>query len=96
MLKSDLEFFRIIYHFFVDANALTWTCIGITVLVGLLYFRLIFPKPNDFDAVPVDYGLRPNQQWRRLQIILLVVLSVGSGLIAYHQLPTWFPHLLGR
>lgn len=42
MLKDDLEFLRIIYRFFADADRLTWASIGVTVLIGLLYFKLFF------------------------------------------------------
>jgi len=36
---------------------------------------------------------RTDFQWSELKIIIWIGLSVGSGILAYYQLPEWFPNL---
>jgi hypothetical protein len=93
MLKADLEFFRSIYRFFADADGLVWTSIGVTVLVGFLYFRLFFPRRDNFDGIQPDYTRNPDFELLKRRIMMFIIISVGAGLLAYHQLPIWFPHL---
>jgi hypothetical protein len=92
MLKSDLEFFRIIYRFFADADRLTWASIAVSVVTGYLYFRLFFPKRDGFNEIPDDYTSRADFKWLELRMMMFILVSVGAGLLAYHQLPDWFPH----
>jgi hypothetical protein len=96
MLKDDQEFFRTIYQFFASANRLTWTSIGVTVMMGFLYVRLFFPKPNGFNDIPYGYTRRADYQWLRLRVIIFIMISVGAGVLAYHQLPDWFPNTFRR
>jgi hypothetical protein len=96
MFKDDLEFFRIIYRFFADADRLTWTSIGVTVVVGFLYFRLFFPRRDGFNDIPDDYTKGPDYEWMKLKIFAFILISVGAGVLAYHQLPDWFPHIFKR
>jgi hypothetical protein len=96
MLKNDLEFFRIIYRFFADADRLTWASIGITVIVGFLYFRAFFPRRDGFNDIPRDYTRGPDFRWAEWKIIAFIALSAGTGMLSYHQLPHWFPHAFNR
>ena len=96
MLKDDLEFFRIIYRFFVDADKLTWTAIGLSALVGFFFFRAFFPKKDGFNDLPDDFTQGPDYQWLRLKIMMYVLIIGGTGFLAYHQLPDWFPHAFKR
>ena len=93
MLKDDLEFFRIIYRFFADADRLTWSSIGVTVVVGFLYFRLFFPRRDGFDDTAPDYSKGPDYEWLKGKLMMFILISVGAGLLAYNQLPSWFPHI---
>jgi hypothetical protein len=36
---------------------------------------------------------RDEFRWSELKILIWIALSVGSGILAYHQLPEWFPVL---
>jgi len=96
MFKDDLEFFRMVYRFFADADRLTWASIGVTVVVGFLYFRLFFPRRDGFDDLPDDYSTGIDYQWAKWKIIAFIMLSAGTGILAYHQLPGWFPHVFKR
>lgn len=102
MLKDDLEFFRIIYHFFADGTKLTYAAIGVSAFVAFLYFKLFFRDISEFkdDAdkagkIPIvdrDYDY-VESKWSNGKITIWILLSVSSGIIAYYQLPDWFPHL---
>lgn len=86
MLKDDLEFFRIIYRFFADADKLMWASIGVAAFVGFLYFRFFFPKRDGFDDLPED-----DYQWFKTKLYAFILLAVGAGALAYYyQLPDWF------
>ena len=102
MLKDDLEFFRIIYRFFADGNRLTYAALGVGLLVAVLYFRIFFRDVAGFEddvskseRLPIinknyDYV---DSKWSGNKIMIWVILSVGSGIAAYYQLPGWFPHV---
>lgn len=32
-------------------------------------------------------------QWSKIKVFVWIALSVGSGVLAYHQLPQWFPNV---
>ena len=49
MLKNDMEFFRIIYHFFKDATLLTYAAIGAGLVVAFLYFTIFFRDVSGFE-----------------------------------------------
>ena len=85
-----------VYRFFADADRLTWASIGVTVVVGFLYFRLFFPRRDGFDDLPDDYSTWIDYQWAKWKIIAFIMLSAGTGILAYHQLPGWFPHIFKR
>ena len=96
MLKEDMEFFRIVYRFFADADRLTWASIGVTVLIGFLYFRMFFRKRDSFNEIPDNYNRGPDLEWLKLKIAAFILLTIGTGILAYHQLPDWFPHTFRR
>lgn len=66
------------------------------MVVGFLYFRLFFPRRDGFDDLPEDHSTGPDFEWAQWKLIAFVVLSAGTGLLAYHQLPDWFPHTFKR
>jgi hypothetical protein len=102
MLKDDLEFFRIIYRFFADGTRLTYAALGVGLLVAVLYFRIFFRNVDGFEEDADKAGKIPilNQdydyvesKWSHNKIMIWLVISIGSGIAAYYQLPDWFPHL---
>jgi hypothetical protein len=105
MLKNDAEFFRMIYHFFVDGTKLTYAAMGVAVVVAILYFGLFFRGFSGFkdDAekagkIPIldsDYDY-VESKWSKEKIMIWILLSVGSGILAYYQLPEWFPHIFTK
>jgi hypothetical protein len=96
VLKNVLDLFRIIYRFFADADRLTWASIGVTLVVAVLYFRLFFPQKDGFNDIPDDYTKGPDYEWLKLRVILFIMISGGLGVLAYHQLPGWFPSAFRR
>jgi len=105
MIKHDMEFFRIIYHFFADATLLTYAAMTVGVLVAILYFSLFFRDVSGFEddveksnQIPIvdrayDYV---DSKWSSQKITIWIFLSVGSGILAYYQLPHWLPHLFSK
>jgi hypothetical protein len=89
-------------HALAGASKLTYAAIGIGLLVALLYFKLIFGDRGGFkqdvenDAkIPLldkDYDF-VDSRWSHNKILIWILLSAGSGVLAYHQLPGWFPNL---
>lgn len=96
MPKDKFEFFRIIYRFFADADRLTWISTGVAVVTGFLYFRFFFPKRDGFNQVPDDYTAGPDYQWLKWKVIMFILISAGAGVLAYYQLPEWFPRAFKR
>lgn len=96
MLRNGFEFFRMIYRFFADADRLTWTSIAVAALAGFLYYRLFFPKRDGFNDIPADYASGPDYQWLKWKLIIFIMISAGAGVLAYHQLPDWFPNAFRR
>ncbi|MGC9940262.1 MAG: hypothetical protein ABSE48_00405 [Verrucomicrobiota bacterium] len=105
MLKSDLEFFKIIYHFFADGTRLTYAAMGVAVFVACLYFGIFFSDFSGFEEdvdkaekIPIvdpDYDY-VESKWSSGKITIWILLSVGSGILAYHQLPDWFPQIFKK
>ena len=102
MLKNDIEFFRIIYHFFADGTKLAYAAIGVGLLVAFLYFRIFFRDASGFEEDADKAGKIPivdrdydyvDAKWSGEKIWGWLLLSVGCGIAAYYQLPHWFPHL---
>jgi hypothetical protein len=100
------EFFRTIYGFFAHGTRLTYASIGVGLLIAFLYFGIFFGGVSgfweDFKNAEIripflsknyDYV---NTQWSKDKIMLWVIISVGSGALAYYQLPLWFPHLFAK
>lgn len=105
MLNAYSEFFRTIYDFFAHGTKLTYASMGVGLLVAILYLRIFFRNPSGFaddwnkegkiPLVDKDYDY-VEQQWSKNKILLWFIISIGSGFLAYYQLPEWFPHLFGR
>jgi hypothetical protein len=102
MLKNDIEFFRIIYHFFADGTKLTYAAIGFGLFVAFLYFRIFFRDISGFEEDADKAGKIPivdkdydyvDSKWSGEKIWVWILLSVGSGILAYYQLPSIFPRL---
>jgi hypothetical protein len=34
--------------------------------------------------------------WSKDKMLLWIILSLGSGFLAYYQLPVWFPKVFGK
>ncbi len=85
------------------ANRQTIAAVGVGILVAFLYFKAFFQDASGFDedvkeAVKPDwwwiFGRRSvESEWSHLKITVWLLISVGTGVIAYHQLPGWFPAL---
>ena len=102
MLEECQSFVRMTVHFFADSTRLTWAAIGIALLVAFLYFGLFFRGVSGFAEDVKTAGKEPladsgydyvDSKWSYQKILIWILLSVGSGVLAYHQLPDWFPRV---
>jgi len=109
MLKSDAEFLRrighSICHFFASGTRLTYAAIGVGVLVAFLYFGAFFRNIHGFVDDLDEAGKssefnfpsdKVNRGWSDGKITIWILLSVGSGFLAYCQLPQIFPHFFKK
>ncbi len=98
-LKSQL--IRLV-HIAAGCSRLTCAAIGVGLVVAFLYFKLFFGDWGGFKLdieneakiplVDKDYDF-VESRWSYYKILLWLLISVGSGLLAYYQLPGWFPRL---
>lgn len=93
MLKDDAEFFRMIYDFFAHGTRLTYAAMGVAILMAVLYFRIIF---EDWDGFQDALNNSWNYRGMSPQLMLWLMISIGSGFLAYYQFPGWFPHIFGK
>jgi hypothetical protein len=92
MPKVDFESLWSIYQFLADADKLTWASVGVAVITGILYYRLFLPGPDNLSRIQPDYMQNPYYHVMNWRVMILCIISAGAGLLAYHQLPIWFPH----
>jgi hypothetical protein len=100
MLNDLKEVFSLPIQFFQYATKQHYAAIGVGLLVALLYFRIFFRGSSGFredvgnalkipladpDYDPID------KQWSHNKIMFWIFISVSSGMLAYYQLPDWFP-----
>ena len=89
-----------------SAPKLTYAAVGVAVFVALLYFKLFFGDRDGFRQDVRNSAKSPildpilggdydsvDSHWSNLKISIWILLSVGSGALAHHQLPGWFPNL---
>jgi hypothetical protein len=108
MLNNLEESLVRLLHVVSSASRLTYASVGVGLAVAFLYFRLFFKDLSGFaeDSKNVTRlwplgGLlllfRPDAydecQWSRLKLLIWLGLSVGCGVLAYYQLPVWFPRI---
>jgi hypothetical protein len=91
-----MEFGPIICGIAVHGSKLIYTAAGVGLGVAILYFKLFFKDWDDFKDAWSDF-------WRGLfrrqiagRISFWIIISVGSAMLAFYQLPDWFPHLFGK
>lgn len=90
------------------APKLTYASIGVGLLVAFMYFKLFFKDSSGFaqdaDNTAKIFWLRRwvfwyrNSQyddcrWSELKVFIWVGIAAGSGILAYYQLPDWFPQV---
>ena len=94
MFKDDIEFFRMVYDIFAHGSRLMYAALAIGLLVAVSYFWIFFKNIEGFmESLSGDVWHYPRGSpllW------LWIMISVGSGILAYYQLPEWFPHAFGR
>ena len=96
MLQSLREFFLIPAQFFQTATKLTWFSLGIAVVLGILYFGIIFRKGERIDEEPKPVWLwGSDYQWTKLKLMVFGMICFGSYYLARYQLPRWFPSFFG-
>ncbi len=97
-----LSIIRDIYHVLAHGTKLTYAAIGVGLLVAFFYFKIFFRDISGFQDDAEESGKEPlidpdydhiNSQWSGMKITIWLMLSFGAGMLAYHQLPQWFPHL---
>jgi hypothetical protein len=88
-----------VWHVATTASLLAYSSVGMGVFIAALYFKICFKDFAGFrDSVdsfiewqsPLHLRLL---NWDALKLIIWVLLSVGAGFLAHHQLPQWFPRL---
>jgi len=93
-------------HSVTGMTPLTSLAVGVGLLVAMLYIRLFFGGFGGFrlelnNAANNPLFLNSNNdhydhvvsQWSRYKILVWLSLSIGCGVLAYHQLPGWLPRL---
>src|SRR5262245_52248266 len=106
MFGSATEGLTHLIQIIAGASKLTYASIGVGLLVAVLYFKLFFKDAAGFreDSEKAAKGywyskwafwVRPAEyqeyQWSELKVFVWLAISVGSGILAYYQLPDWFP-----
>lgn len=72
-----------------------YAAIALGLVIAILYFRIFFKDLSDFKDAWFDFGRGlPSRQFSP-RVSFWLIISVGSGFLAYYQLPGWFPHLFG-
>lgn len=89
-------YLQIMHNVLVHCTKLTFAAIGLGLVVAIIYFRIFFKNLDDFQDAWSDFwrGLFSRQLAGRISF--WIIISVGSGMLAYYQLPEWFPHLFGH
>lgn len=68
---------------------------SIGLAVSILYFRIFFKNWDDFQDAWADFGRGLLTRQLSGRVSFWIIISIGSGMLAYYQLPKWFPHLFG-
>ncbi len=87
------------------ASSQAWAAVAVVIVIAALFFKIFFGDFAGF-AECLRYFLRPNyasflsqerpdDNWGSLRFFIWAALSFGCGLLAYYQLPGWFPTLFG-
>ena len=102
--KTDL--FQQMYNLLKHGDKLTYVSIGVGLLMAFLYFGIFFGGISGFwedfknDNIRFPFLSKNydyvNVQWSKDKIMLWIIISVGSGFLAYYQLPVWFPRAFGH
>jgi hypothetical protein len=93
MFHDFIEFFRMIYDFFVHGTKLTYAAMGVGLVMAVLYFRIFFKNIDGFmESLSGDWRYPRGSPL----LWLWIMVSAGSGVLAYYQLPEWFPHFFGK
>jgi hypothetical protein len=89
-------------HSVTGVSPLTCAAVGVGLVVAVVCFEMIFGGIGGFrqdidnDAkIPLldkDYDYVESRRSHN-KISIWLLLSIGCGLLAYHQLPRWFPDL---
>jgi hypothetical protein len=90
-----MKFGWIICSFIIHDTKVTWAAAALGLVVSIVYFRIFFGSWDDFRDAWSDFwrGLFKRQLGGRISF--WVIISVGSAMLAYYQLPEWFPRLFG-
>ena len=83
----------------IQPASINWrhvAAVFVGLLVVFLYGKLFFRDWNglwqdlkDADESSVDI----NHRWSSLKVFIWMALSIGSGIVADHQLPEWLPSM---
>ena len=77
-----------------SASPLAYSSVGIGVLIAAIYFKIVFGDFQGFReslAAVSKWQFWGSLNWEVLKFVIWVLLSVGAGFLAYHQLPVMFP-----
>ena len=76
----------------MNATRLFCVAVATSLVVGLVLFRVLFKDISDF-ATGLDTLFRnmAQQNCKTVKVWAWALISIGSGLVLYHQLPRWFP-----
>lgn len=80
----------------IAAIMLVFLSIATGLIMGMLYFGLFFGNRGNFSHPPEDLNQAVDFQWFKTKILVWAAISAGSGLLAYYELPGWFPILHGK
>jgi hypothetical protein len=95
MFTDHAQFGWIICTAFVYSAKAMYGAVSVGLVVAVLYFRIFFKSLSDFQDAWVDFGRGLFSRQLSARISFWIIISAGSGMLAYYQLPEWFPHLFG-
>jgi hypothetical protein len=87
-----------LWHVATTASRLEYASVGVGLIVAALYFKIFY---KDFAGFRESISSIGDSEWwwwswlldwEMLKLIIWLLISVGAGFLAFHQLPGWFPH----
>jgi hypothetical protein len=77
----------------MQISRLTCASVGVGLLVAAIYYRFFFGHWGGFNDLSY---YKEGYRWQFFKIRIWLAISAGSGVLAYFNLPGWFPSLFSQ